>query len=85
MKMSYVQPAPAGSRFAPDAFEGQIGEEIPVNMPGSEPTTIGLVAATPQTARPLAAKVADDGSSVELQVEMDVELPAYGGGSFGFR
>jgi hypothetical protein len=83
--MSYEQPAPAGSRFAPDAFEGQIGKEIPVNVPGSEPTTVGLVAATPRTARLVAARVADDGTAVELQLELDGEVPAYGGGSFGFR
>lgn len=74
--MSYEQPAPDGSRFAHDAFEGQIGKEIPVNVEGSSPKRGRLVAAT----------VADDGTSAELQLEVDdLELPAYRGGSFGLR
>jgi hypothetical protein len=75
MKMSYKQPAPDGATFASDAFDSQVGREIPVNVEGSEATTGRLIA----------ARVADDGKSVELQLDVDVELPTYGGGSFGFR
>jgi hypothetical protein len=73
MKMSYEQPAPDGATFAADAFDGQIGKEVPVNVPGGGR----------KTGRVLAAQVAEDGRSVELTLEVDVQLPTYGPGSFG--
>lgn len=73
--MSFRQPAPAGATFAADAFDGQIGKEVPVNIPGE----------TPKTGRVVAAQVADDGESVELTIDVDVQLPSYGAGSFGLR
>lgn len=73
--MKFNQPAPDGTTFTADAFDGQVGKEIPVNTPGNEP----------KMGRVLAAHVADDGRSVELTLEVDVQLPSYGAGSFGFR
>ncbi|MFC9429261.1 hypothetical protein [Streptomyces sp. NPDC056987] len=82
MKMSYEQPAPDGATFAADAFEGQIGKEVPVNIPGEEA----------KKGRIVAAQVAGDGRSVELTVDVDWQMPApqaapsasYGA-AFGFR
>lgn len=71
--MSYKQPAPVGATFAADAFDGQVGKEVPVNIPGEGP----------KTGRVLAAQVAEDGRSVELTLEIDVQMPTYGPGSFG--
>ncbi|GGP55988.1 hypothetical protein [Streptomyces abikoensis] len=73
MKMKYEQPAPSGATFAADAFDGEIGKEVPVNIPGEPPTT----------GRILAAHVADDGRSVELTLDVDVQIQPYMPGSFG--
>lgn len=72
--MKFNQPAPDGTTFPADAFDGQIGKEVPVNTVGHEP----------KMGRILAAQVADDGRSVELTLDVDVQLPSYGPGSFGF-
>lgn len=72
--MSYSQPAPHGATFAPNAFDEQIGKEIPVRIPGGDT----------ETGRVVAAKVADDGRSVELELDLPIELPSYGAGSFSF-
>lgn len=71
--MTYRQPAPAGTTIAPGALDSQVGKEIPVNLPdgGSKP------------GRVVAAKVADDGQSVELTIEVDITLPPSGPYSFG--
>ncbi|WP_330339404.1 hypothetical protein [Streptomyces sp. NBC_00557] len=73
MEMKCNQPTPAGATFAANAFDGQIGKEVPVNIPGKDQTT----------GRILAARVADDGQSVELTLDVDVQLPSYGAASFG--
>ncbi|GGJ86853.1 hypothetical protein GCM10011583_18050 [Streptomyces camponoticapitis] len=73
--MKFEQPAPAGTVFTADAFEGQIGTDVPVNIEGG----------SAQTGRLVAAKVADGGQSVEMTIDVDVTIPPYGGGSFGLR
>lgn len=73
--MSYNQPAPDGGTFSPDAFDSQVGEEIPVRTPDG----------TTQTGRVVAAKIAEDGQSAELTIDVPIDLPDYGAGSFGFR
>ncbi|MEE2040189.1 hypothetical protein Q8791_23510 [Nocardiopsis sp. CT-R113] len=60
MRMSFVQPAGEGSRFAEGAFDGVIGKTIPVNTPEGR-----------HQGRVVAATVAEDGQSVELTVEVD--------------
>ncbi|MFE2600119.1 hypothetical protein ACFXCZ_27130 [Streptomyces sp. NPDC059396] len=74
MRLKFNQPAPDGERFARDAFEGQIGKEIPVNMPGG-----------PRSGRIVAAKTANDGQSVELTLDVAMQIPPFGSGSFGPR
>lgn len=73
--MSYEQPAPDGAVFAPDAFDGQIGQEIRVNLPNGDATT----------GRVLRAEVAKNGQSVEITLDADIDLPMppVGTGSFG--
>ena len=53
------QPAPALALFKPDAFASQIGEDIAFTAPGKS-----------GTARLVAARVADDGRSVMLTVDV---------------
>lgn len=57
--MKFNQPAGVGERFAAGALDSQIGKEIPVNTPGGQ--TRGTI---------LGAKVASDGQSVELDLEL---------------
>lgn len=80
--MSFKQPAPAGEIFTADAFDSQIGKQLPVNIEGSEP----------KTGRLIAAQVADDGQSVELTIDVDLQVPTPAGrapvgygAAFGFR
>ncbi|GAA4688035.1 hypothetical protein GCM10023324_48430 [Streptomyces youssoufiensis] len=65
--MTFEQPAPADATFAADAFERQIGKDVPVKREGQEPTTGRLVA----------AKVVDDGRAVELTIDIDMQMPAH--------
>jgi len=60
MKLKIVQRAEPNERFAPTAFDGQIGKTIPLRI-GERTTPCKLVAAS----------VADDGLSVELTIETD--------------
>lgn len=76
--MKFNQPAGVGERFVAGAFDSQIGKEIPVNLPGGQ--VQGKI---------LAAKVADDGQSVELDVDLAMpDGPSAAAppsaGSFGF-
>jgi hypothetical protein len=75
MRTTFSQPAPDGSEFAADAFDAQIGKEIPVNM-GQSTRVLGRV---------LSAAVAPDGRSVEIDIDIPgVPEPTYPAGSFGF-
>lgn len=62
-----IQRAGEHERFAPTAFDSQIGKTIPVNL-DSGSTPGGLVA----------AKVSPDGQQVELTVEVDDRDPSAG-------
>ncbi|OQQ16130.1 hypothetical protein B0675_02260 [Streptomyces sp. M41(2017)] len=78
--MSYEQPAPEGDRFEQGAFDRQVGQDIPVRVEGRDSTT----------GRLLKAEVADDGRSVELTLDVDIDLPTgsrgqQSGAAFGFR
>lgn len=77
MKTKFTQPAPDGSTFTPDAFDSQIGKEIPVNIEGQQQ----------RRGRVVAAEVSPDGQSVELTLDIDVPgsfLSEPSVGSFGF-
>ncbi|MFE6868315.1 hypothetical protein ACFVFS_17335 [Kitasatospora sp. NPDC057692] len=66
MKLKFEFAAAGSEIYAPNAFDGQVGKEIRVNLPGREATT----------GRVLEAKVAGSGRSVELTVEVsDTNLP----------
>ena len=64
MKIRFAMYAPEGDRFAPTAFDDQIGKVIPVLAEAG--VTQGTL---------LAATVAKDGASAELTVEGDLRLP----------
>jgi len=75
MKMTFNQPAPDGSNFSADAFDSQIGKEIPVNVGRSQPVR-GVI---------LSAVVADDGRSAEITIDApDTPDLFHSAGSFGF-
>jgi hypothetical protein len=59
-KLTFWQRATPGERFAPDAFEAQLGKEIKLLV---ESQHAGV-------ARLLAAKVSEDGTAVELTIEV---------------
>jgi hypothetical protein len=59
-RLKLVQPAAAGERFAPTAWDSQIGKRIPFSV-GERRTRCTLVA----------AQVAEDGLSVELTIDVD--------------
>lgn len=67
--MSYAQSAPQGSTFSADAFGGQIGKEVPVNIEGQ---------AEPRQGRITGVEVAADGQSVEITVDVDVPAGFFG-------
>jgi hypothetical protein len=52
--------ATRGERFAPDAFDDQLGNEIPLTISSRQ---VGLT-------RLIAAKVHEDGSAVDLTIEV---------------
>ena len=54
------QPAPVGGTFASDAFASQVGKSVPLNVGSSHTPTCTIVA----------VNVADDGSHVELTLEV---------------
>ncbi len=59
MKLTFRQTAAAGERFTPDAWAGNIGKSIEIaHTNGSTPATL------------VDAKVSDDGTSVELTLEV---------------
>lgn len=60
MKVSFLQPAPIGCIFMPDAFNSSIGKEIDVQFPDRTLTKGRIVA----------AKVAADGNTVRLTAEV---------------
>ena len=64
MRIGLTQRADEHERYAPDAWAGNIGKEIPVHV-GSITTTGKLVSAV----------VAEDGRSVVLTVEVEAALP----------
>ncbi|MFJ6841354.1 hypothetical protein ACIQRE_01645 [Streptomyces griseoluteus] len=74
MKICFQQPAPEGEVFAPDAFDTQVGKEIPIRL---ETRTV--------TGRLIKAVVAADGRSADLTVEADDLTPKPGPASFGLR
>jgi hypothetical protein len=63
-KLTFWQRAAPGERFAPDAFEAQLGKEIKLLV---ESQHAGV-------ARLLAAKVSEDGTVVELTIEVDQNI-----------
>lgn len=74
MKITFTMYAPDGERFAPTAFDGQIGKQVPVLA------DVGV-----SQAELLEAKVAADGASAELTVEGDLRLPPASVSDFSFR
>lgn len=67
-RLSYTQSSAPGERFAPDAFDGQIGKVVPMNIEG-RPVEGGCTV--------VGASVADDGRSVQLTLEVpDGVLPS---------
>jgi hypothetical protein len=60
-KLTFRQRAEPGTRFAPDAFESQLGKEIPLLINSHQNGVAHL----------LAAKVSEDGTEVELTIEVD--------------
>jgi hypothetical protein len=56
----FTQHAPRGSTFQPGAFDANIGRQVPFHSPG-EPDQLATV---------VAAAVAEDGSKVELTLEL---------------
>jgi hypothetical protein len=74
MKITFTMYAPDGERFAPTAFDGQIGKVLPVLA------DVGVSQGTL-----LAATVARDGASAELTVEGDLQLPPASVSDFSFR
>lgn len=78
MSFSFTMQAEPGTRFTADAFANQIGHRTTVRA--GERTTEAVV---------LGAKVAPDGGSAELTVDVDLtefapELTAIDPGSFSF-
>jgi hypothetical protein len=65
-KVKFVQPAPPGEMFAPDVFASQIGKTVPLTLEG-DPAERDCVV--------VGAAVSEDGTSVELTLEVD-DLPA---------
>lgn len=73
-RVAFTQPADPGTTFAPDVFESQIGRTVPMNIEGRE---------IEEGCKILAAQVSDDGTSVELTVDVpDGSLPQTGSVSF---
>ena len=75
MKAKFVQHAPPGSVFSPDLFAEQIGREVPI-------------AGTGMSTKITDAVVSEDGSEVELTVELPDDFPGIGinpPGSFALR
>jgi hypothetical protein len=64
--IKYVQPAAPGEMFAPDAFASQIGKTLPLSLEGDP---------TERDCKLVGATVSEDGTSVELTLEVD-DLPA---------
>lgn len=63
-RISHTEPAPPGSRFAADAFAGQIGKRLPFDGRRVGACTV------------LAATIAPGGRSVELTLEVpDNSIP----------
>lgn len=73
MKITFTMQAPEGDRFAPTAFDGQIGNDIPVLA------DVGVSRATL-----LKAEVAADGETAELTVDGDLRLPPAPLSAFSF-
>jgi hypothetical protein len=61
-------PAPWQSVFEPDAFDNMVGQEVPMSVGVPE---IGNGHRTTRTAVVRSATVAEDGRSVELEVEVE--------------
>jgi len=77
-KVKYVQPAPSGGTFAPDAFAHQIGRTLPLTLEGSSAERDCVL---------VAAQVSGDGQSVEFTLEVDDDAfpsSAYQANGFGF-
>lgn len=68
MRLIFHQPAGPGERFAPNAWDGNIGKEVPMRLPSGET----------RPARLVAAKVVDNGRGVDLTVEL-LDDPERGG------
>lgn len=63
MKFTYTQPAGENTKFAPNAFDSQIGKEITLNTPSGVERAIVL-----------STVVSNDGSSAEITVETAADL-----------
>jgi hypothetical protein len=67
-QVQFNQSADPGSRFAPDAFDSQIGKTVPMNI-GGRPIEGGC--------KILAVEVTDDGTSAKFIAEVpDEALPS---------
>lgn len=64
MQMDIVMAAGENERFAPTAFESQVGREVPV-----------FIGEQRKPGRVVAARVEQDGCSAVLTVQVDVEVP----------
>lgn len=60
MRITVNQPAEPGTKYAPTAFDDQIGKTIPFSAPGQAATECTIVAAT----------VADGGGSASLTLDV---------------
>lgn len=60
MRITVNQPAEPGTKYAPTAFDGQIGKTIPFSVPGQSAAECTVVA----------AKVADNGASAALTLDV---------------
>lgn len=73
MRIRFTMQAPDGERFAPTAFDSQIGKVVPVL--GDAGVSRGTL---------LEAEVAADGASAELTVEGDLRVPEQPGTDLSF-
>lgn len=67
-QVNISEPAAPGERFAPDAFDTQVGRTVPFRIEGSPDVAEATL---------LAAEVSDDGTSVTLTLDVpDGTIPA---------
>lgn len=76
-RIEVEQPAEPGAQFARDAFDGQVGKTVPMNIEGR---------AVEGGCTVVGAEVAEDGASVTLTLELPdgaLPQPSAPPGSFG--